>query len=129
MRVQLRDICGVRSGDKGNISDLSLFAPDAEVFDLIREHVTANRVAAHFGDLVTGEVLRYEAPNVLALKFVMHDALGGGAARSLRSDTQGKTMGLSLLRMTIEVPEDVAGRLPRRPRPPSAATARAVDRP
>ena len=128
MRVQLRDVCGVRSGDKGNISDLSLFAPDTAVFELIREHVTAARVAAHFGDLVGGEVLRYEAPNVLALKFVMHDALGGGAARSLRSDTQGKTMGLSLLRMTIDVPDDLAARLPRRPRPPSAATTRAMDR-
>lgn len=119
MLVQLRDICGVRSGDKLNISDLSLFAPDAEVFELIREHVTAERVKAHFGDFVCGEVFRYDAPNVLALKFVMLDALGGGAARSLRSDTQGKTMGLSLLRMTIDVPEDVAVRLPRRDRPPS----------
>lgn len=119
MQVQLRDVCGVRSGDKGDISDLSLFAPDAEVFELIREHVTADRVKAHFGELVRGDVVRYEAANVLALKFVMHDALGGGAARSLRSDTQGKTMGLSLLRMTIDVPDDVAARLPHRPRPPS----------
>lgn len=120
MRFQLRDICGVRSGDKGNISDLSLFAPDAEVFELIREHVTADRVKAHFGHLVGGEVLRYEAPNVWALKFVLLDALGGGAARSLRSDTQGKTMGLSLLRMLIDLPEDLVERLPHRPRPPTA---------
>jgi len=119
VEVQLRDICGVRSGDKGDISDLSLFAPDAEVFELIRVHVTAERVKAHFADFVHGDVLRYEAPNVLALKFVMHDALGGGAARSLRSDTQGKTLGLSLLRLAIDVPADVAARLPRRPRPPS----------
>jgi hypothetical protein len=128
VRVQLRDICGVRSGDKGDISDLSLFAPDRGVFDLICEHVTAARVAAHFGDLVRGAVLRYEAPNVLALKFVMHEALGGGAARSLRSDTQGKTMGLSLLRMTIEVPDDLAAGLPRRSRPPDPASSRAMDR-
>ena len=128
MHVQLRDICGVRSGDKGDISDLSLFAPDAAVFELIREHVTADRVAAHFGTLVRGQVLRYEAANVLALKFVMHQALGGGAARSLRSDTQGKTMGLSLLRMTIEVPDELASRLPRRARPPSAEIAPLADR-
>ena len=121
MRVQLRDLCGVRSGDKGDISDLSLFAPDAEVFELIREHVTAERVKAHFGALVAGEVVRYEAANVLALKFVMYDALGGGAARSLRSDTQGKTMGLSLLRMSLDLPDDVAARLPHRPRPPASA--------
>ena len=128
MRVQLRDICGVRSGDKGDISDLSLFAPDAAVFELIREHVTVDRVAAHFGDLVRGRILRYEARNLLALKFVMHEALGGGAARSLRSDTQGKTMGLSLLRMRIEVPDDIAARLPRRARPPSTAPTSSIDR-
>ena len=56
-------------------------------------------VKAHFGTLVQGTVERYEAPNVLALKFVMHDALGGGGPRSLRSDNLGKTLGAALLRM------------------------------
>ena len=64
--VLLRDLCGVRSGDKGNISDLALFADDVEAYDAIREAVTAERVKAHFGSLVQGPVERYEARNVLA---------------------------------------------------------------
>jgi hypothetical protein len=107
-RIQLRDLCGTRSGDKGNISDLSLFADDQAAYDAIRAEVTAERVKAHFGSLVEGDVERYEAPNVLALKFVMHDALGGGAPRSLRSDNLGKTHGATLLRMWVDVPDDVA---------------------
>ena len=90
-RIRLRDLCGVRSGDKGDISDLALFADDAAAYDSILEEVTAERVKAHFGALVEGPVERYEARNVLALKFVMHDALGGGAPRSLRADNLGKT--------------------------------------
>ena len=107
-RIQLRDLCGVRSGDKGNISDLALFADDEEAFTAIREAVTAERVKAHFGSLVHGSVERYEARNVLALKFVMYDALGGGGPRSLRSDNLGKTLGAALLRMWVEVPDSVA---------------------
>ncbi|HEY4375846.1 MAG TPA: hypothetical protein VGM93_01760 [Acidimicrobiales bacterium] len=107
-RIQLRDLCGVRSGDKGDISDLSLFADDAEAYAAVREAVTAEVVRTHFGDLVHGAVERYEAPNVWALKFVLHDALGGGAPRSLRSDNLGKTMGASLLRLWIDVPDAVA---------------------
>ena len=107
-RVLLRDLCGVRSGDKGNISDLALFADDDAAYDAIRAAVTAERVKAHFGFLVQGPVERYEAPNLLALKFVMHDALAGGGPRSLRSDNLGKTLGAALLRMVIEVPDSVA---------------------
>src|SRR5438093_11086536 len=98
-RIQLRDLCGARSGDKGDISDLSLFADDHAAYEAIRDAVTADRVKAHFGDLVKGPVERHEARNVLALKFVMHDALGGGGPRSLRADNLGKTLAASLLRM------------------------------
>ena len=117
VRCRLRDLCGVRAGDKLDISDISLFADDADVYALIREQVTAERVKQHFGSLVRGDVLRYEAPNVFALKFVMHEALGGGSARSLRSDTQGKTHGLSLLRMWTDVPDAVRARSTRGTRP------------
>ena len=114
-RIQLRDLCGVRSGDKGDISDLALFADDDAAYEAILDQVTAERVKEHFGLLVLGRVERFEARNVLALKFVMHDALGGGAPRSLRADNLGKTLGASLLRMEIDVPDALAGR--RRPRP------------
>ncbi|HBX76063.1 MAG TPA: hypothetical protein DEG43_00315 [Acidimicrobiaceae bacterium] len=104
-RVQLRELCGVRSGDKGNLSDLSLFADDSETYEFLVSVVTAEIVKSHFGEIVEGEVTRYEVPNLLALKFVMTDALGGGGPRSLRSDNLGKTLGGALLRLEVEVPQ------------------------
>jgi hypothetical protein len=109
--VRLHDLgCGYRAGDKGDISDVALFAPDTEVYELIRTEVTAARVKAHFGGLVRGAVERYEAPNVLALNFVLRDALGGGGPRSLRADNLGKTLGGALVRLEIEVPDTLADR-------------------
>jgi hypothetical protein len=116
-RIQLRDLCGVRSGDKGNISDLALFADDEAAYAAIKDAVTADVVKAHFDSLVQGTVERYEAPNVLALKFVMYDALGGGGPRSLRSDNLGKTLGAALLRLWIEVSDEVAAGARRRKAP------------
>ncbi len=71
--------------------------------------MSAARVAEHFGALVIGPVDRHLVPNVLAIKFVLQGALGGGSL-SLRSDAQGKTHGLSLLRMWVELPDDVIAR-------------------
>lgn len=113
----LRDLVGVRSGDKGDISDLSIFADDAEAFAAISDVVTAEVVRGHMGDLVKGPVERFEAPNVWALKFVLHDALGGGGPRSLRSDNLGKTLGAALLRLQVDVPDAVAASARRRRAP------------
>lgn len=112
----LRDLCGVRSGDKGDRSDLTLFADDLAAYEAIRAEVTVERVATHFGDMVAGPVERFEVPNVWALKFVMHRALGGGGPRSLRSDNLGKTLGAALLRLRIDVPDEVAETSARRGR-------------
>jgi hypothetical protein len=110
-RRRLHDLgCGYRAGDKGDISNIALFADDTDVYELIRAEVTIERVQAHFAGLVRGRVERYEAPNVLALNFVLHDALGGGAPRSLRADNLGKTLGGALVRLEIEVPEHLAHR-------------------
>lgn len=111
-RIQLRDLCAVRAGDKGDTSNVALFAYGEDAYQAIRREVTAERVAAHYRGLVEGTVARYEAPNVLALNFVMTRALGGGGARSLRSDSLGKTLGGALLRMEIEVPDEVAAAAP-----------------
>jgi hypothetical protein len=108
--VALREICGVRSGDKGNLSDLTLFADDQDTFDVVCAQVTSDRVADHFGALVAGDVTRYLAPNVWAVKFVLTDALGGGGPRSLRSDNLGKTLGAALLRLEIDVPDAILQR-------------------
>ena len=103
MKKQLVELAHARSGDKGDKADLSLFAPDRETYDLLVREVTPERVRAHFAGIMTGEVERFEVPNVLALKFVLHGALNGGASRSLRSDALGKSLSSALLRMEIEV--------------------------
>lgn len=114
-RLALRELCAYRSGDKGNVADIAIFADDDETYALIVAEVTAERVRRHFGWMVDGDVVRYEAANVLALKFVLRDALGGGGPRTLRSDNLGKTLGGALVRMEIEVPDALAER--RRARP------------
>jgi hypothetical protein len=113
--IALRELCGYRAGDKGDTADVAVFAYDDETYALIVEQVTAERVRALFGSMVHGEVVRYEAPNVRALNFVLRGALGGGGPKSLRSDNLGKTLGGALVRLEIDVPESVAAR--RRPRP------------
>jgi hypothetical protein len=115
MRVQLRELCGYRAGDKGDIANVAIFADDDATYDVLLREVTADRVKEHFGAMVKGRVDRYEARNVLALNFVLHDALGGGGPRSLRADNLGKTLGGALVRLEIDVPDELADR--RRPRP------------
>jgi hypothetical protein len=118
-RIQLRELCGARSGDKLDVSDITLFAPDVLTFQALSDVVTVDVVAHHFAGLVSGPVERYLVPNVWALKFVLHGALGGGASIGLRSDGQGKTHGLALLRLWVDLPDDLA----------AAATAAANRRP
>jgi hypothetical protein len=115
MRIALRELCGYRAGDKGDTADVAVFAYDDETYALIVEQVTADRVRALFGSMVRGEVVRYEAPNVRALNFVLRGALGGGGPKSLRSDNLGKTLGGALVRLEVDVPDALAAR--RRPRP------------
>lgn len=112
------DLAFTRAGDKGDISDVSVFAVDARAYELLREQLTADRVKQCYGTLLRGAVERYEVPNLLALKFVLHDALGGGGPSSLRADNLGKAMGGPVLRLTIDVPDDLAAQLDPRPVPP-----------
>lgn len=101
-RIRLLDICHARSGDKGDASDISLFANDDAAWNIIRRYVTRERVEDYFRPVAKGPVEMWEVPNVQALKFLVHGALGGGAPRSLRSDNLGKTFAAALLRMEIE---------------------------
>lgn len=105
--VQLRFVAQARSGDKGNTCDLGLFAKTPEMYEVFKKEVTAERVKKHFGRLVEGEVERYFVDNINGLKFVLEDALGGGAPSSLRTDNLGKSFGSNLLRMEIEVPDEL----------------------
>lgn len=115
MKLALREFCGYRSGDKGDIANVAIFADDDETYALIVREVTAERVKKHFGAMVTGTVTRYEAANVRALNFVMKGALGGGGPRSLRADALGKTLGGALVRLEIEVPASLQDRHRARP--------------
>ena len=127
----LADLAFTRAGDKGNISDVTVFAPDAEVYELLRDQLTTEAVKNCYGVLVLGDVTRYEVPNVFALKFVLTEALGGGGPASLRADNLGKAMGGPILRLPIEVPEELDTRLGQRPtpRPDPYATQEWVVRP
>lgn len=108
MPVPLSTIAHGRSGDKGSHANVAVIAYTPAGYAWLREHLTADRVAAYFAPLGPTRVDRYEAPNVLGLNFVLRDVLAGGASRSLRTDTQGKTLALALLQMAIEVPADHA---------------------
>jgi hypothetical protein len=117
-RRPLADLAFTRAGDKGDTSDVTVFAPDRQIYDLVVEQVTVERVTECYAGLVHGGVRRYEVPNVLAVKFVLERALGGGGPASLRADNLGKAMGGPILRLTVTVPADVDARLGRRPSPP-----------
>jgi len=99
--MKLYEIAHSRTGDKGNISDISLIAYDPKNYDIIETAVTAERVKEWFKDMIHGEVIRYEIPSLGALNFVMYDALGGGVTRSLSLDKHGKGFSSYLLDMEI----------------------------
>lgn len=109
MKVKLDDIAHARSGDKGDASNVGLIAQTPEIFEVLREQVTAERVKEHFRQVCRGPVQRYELPNILALNFILHDSLGGGGTESLKNDAQGKTHAQGLLQMEVEVPESLKG--------------------
>jgi hypothetical protein len=107
----LSDIAHGRSGDKGNHANIAIIAYTLAGFAWLREHLTAEVVQQYFHSLGPSRVVRYEAANLLAVNFVLYDVLAGGASRSLRVDTQGKTLALALLRMPLPHVEDVSSML------------------
>lgn len=99
--MKLREIAHSRTGDKGNISVISLIPYDEKDFDYIKSHVTEKKVAEYFKEIVHGTIIRYELPGLKAFNFVMQNALGGGVTRSLATDMHGKTLGAALLEMDV----------------------------
>src|SRR5712692_97914 len=110
-QVPLSTIAHGRSGDKGNHANIAVIAYSAAGFAWLRQHLTAEVVQRYFSTLGPSRVVRYEAPNLEALNFVLYDVLAGGASRSLRSDTQGKALALALLEMPIEPGEQLGAML------------------
>ena len=105
--VSLHRIAQARSGDKGEGSNVGVMARSDAAYAFLKEHLTADRVKAHMGGINAGGVERFEADNMRVLNFLLEDSLGGGGSASLRTDAQGKTHGLALLRMQLDVPDDV----------------------
>ena len=105
-RIQLKEIAHARSGDKGDTVNVGVIAYDARHYPLLAEQLTAERVRRHFGELVKGEVERFELPNLGALNFLLHNALGGGGTVSLMTDAQGKTFSTAMLRLELDEPDD-----------------------
>lgn len=103
-KIQLVKLAHARSGDKGDTANVGLIALSAEYYPILVREVTAARVARHFRGMIKGRVERYELPNLNALNFLLHGALGGGGTLSLKTDAQGKVFSTALLRMEIEVP-------------------------
>ena len=111
MRVRLVDIAHARSGDKGDTANVGVIALRPEWYPLIARQLTRERVREHFRDMITGNVDRYEVPNLHALNFLLHGALDGGGTLSLKTDAQGKVFSTALLRMTLDVPDAEARNL------------------
>lgn len=99
--MKLREIAHSRTGDKGDISNISLIAFKSEDYELIKEKVTERVVKEWFKGIVQGKVVRYELPNLNAFNFVMYGALGGGVTKSLAQDMHGKSLSYKLLDLDI----------------------------
>lgn len=112
-RVKLLHLAHARSGDKGDTVNIGLIALKPEYYPILVEQVTAERVKEHFRGICFGQVERYELPNLWALNFLLHESLDGGGTISLRTDAQGKTYSTALLRMEIEVDDELARKLMR----------------
>ncbi len=109
MKIQLLQIAHARSGDKGNNANVGVIARQPEYYLLLEKYLTVERVAKQFEGICLGRVERFELPNLWALNFVLHDALGGGGTKSLRNDAQGKTLSSVMLRMELDIMEDSVG--------------------
>jgi hypothetical protein len=121
VKIRLVDIAHARSGDKGDTANVGLIALKREWYPILEKYVTLERVREHFRGVITGDVERFELPNLGALNFLLHGALGGGGTLSLKTDAQGKVFSTAMLRMSIDVPVNEARelRLPGAGRGPS----------
>jgi len=105
VRVRLLDIAHARSGDKGDTANVGVIALEPRWYPVLERHLTESAVAAHFAGVISGRVERFLLPNLNALNFLLHGALGGGGTISLQTDAQGKVFSTALLRMVMDVPD------------------------
>jgi hypothetical protein len=107
-KLQLLSLAHARSGDKGDTANVGVIALRPEFYPVLVEHLTSERVKEHFEGICFGEVERFELPNLEAINFLLHNSLGGGGTVSLKTDAQGKTLSTAMLRMEVEVSDEIA---------------------
>lgn len=107
MKIRLLDIAHARSGDKGDTGNVGVIARKQEYFPILDRYLTTERVKKHFEGIALGSVERFALPNLWALNFLLHEALGGGGTKSLKNDAQGKTLSSAMLRMELEIDEPI----------------------
>ncbi len=110
MKIRLVDVAHARSGDKGDTANVGVIALEPRWYPVLQLFLTRDRVREHFRGVINGDVERYELPNLRALNFLLHGALGGGGTLSLKTDAQGKVYSTAMLRLVLDVPDDVARR-------------------
>ncbi|MCC5925752.1 MAG: hypothetical protein JJU41_04250 [Bacteroidetes bacterium] len=115
--VKLIEIAHGRSGDKGNASNVGIIARHPDVYPFLCEVLTTDRVKEHMKNVCKGDVERFELPNIGALNFLLHESLGGGGTVSLKLDAQGKTHASQVLRMDVDVPQDLLDKVKALPVP------------
>ncbi len=111
MKVELTKLAHARSGDKGDTANVGVIALKDDIYPILVREVTAEKVKEHFGEIVKGDVERFELPNLGALNFLLHESLGGGGTLSLMTDAQGKTFSTALLRMHVDISDEEADSL------------------
>ena len=104
-KLPLSKLAYTRSGDKGEGSNVGVIAYNQDCYNLLSQQLTTDRVKQHFSGICKGEVERYELPNLMALNFILNDSLGGGGSASLKTDAQGKTHGMGMLYLEVDVPD------------------------
>lgn len=109
--VKLLKIAHGRSGDKGNGSNVGIIARHPDIYPYLKENLTTDRVKEHMKYVCKGDVERYELPNIGALNFILNESLGGGGTVSLKLDAQGKTHASQVLRMDMDVPQELLDKL------------------
>ncbi len=124
-KIRLVHLAHARSGDKGDTANVGVIAYRPQDFELLREQLTPAAVKAHFGEMIEGEVERFELTNLHALNFLLHGALDGGGTMSLMNDAQGKVFSTAMLRMEVEVSQETADAVTGKGRVPAGWSAEA----
>ncbi|MEX0811488.1 MAG: hypothetical protein WD048_04665 [Chitinophagales bacterium] len=104
-KIKLINIASARSGDKNDICNIGVLARKPEHYPLLKKYLHADMVKKYFKGLIKGKVERFEWDAIEGLNFVCHEALDGGASRSLRMDTLGKNFSSHLLGLELEMEE------------------------